>query len=731
VLPFLWRPRADFARTPGLVVAFIALEFLFLVGGRAPIAQAGEPPDTGAMGPVDAGASTGATDGAPAIDAAPEEVHVQGQAAISSAASEVKIGQAELAMQPRLRAEQVLEAVPGLVTVQHSGGAKAQQYFLRGFDADHGTDIAFFADGVPLNAVSHAHGQGYTDLHFVIPELILGLEGSKGPYSPRYGDFATAGAVDLHFVDAVPESSVRTEMGPWGHVRGVVIESPELGEAWRAVVAGEAYSDNGDFVHPEDHHRINAYGRLTRRLDEDSDLSLTWMGYGASWNASGILPARAVCGEGDGNPAPAAYGAKCIGPTDSVDPSQGGQSQRMELAVSYRAHRDTVDVGATAYVIHSNLVLYLDDTLFANDPVRGDEIEQDDRRTEVGITSRITKRASVLGMESATSLGLQLRNDEIANALHHDQAREELATLVSSGIEERELGIYVEEDIRPAHWARFVLGVRADQVSVAVRGADPSATQRVAGAQSAGLVSPKWSFVLTPFDGLDVFLDYGRGFHSNDARGVVGGGATLLAVATGYEAGLRVAPLKGLSLSAALYALDLTSELVFDGDTGSTQAAGATRREGLELVARYHLNQVVFADASLTYDHARFRHDDGSGTLVPLAPTQTFAAGGGARRPIGPITAFASVRVKSMADRPATQDGSLVAQGFTLIDAQAGARWKEFELAVDVLNALDTTWREGQFAVTSRMRYEPTTVTAISYTPGWPREVLGRATLFW
>jgi outer membrane receptor protein involved in Fe transport len=725
VLLFLWRPRADLARTLGLVFIFVSFVLALLVGWRVPVARADEPPDGGVA------STLGPDPSADAGDPAPQEVHVQGRATTQVEASEVKVGHADLAMQPRLRAEQILEAVPGLFTVQHSGGAKAQQYFLRGFDADHGTDIAFFADGMPLNAVSHAHGQGYTDLHFVIPELVLGLEGTKGPYAARYGDFATAGAVDLHFVEELPESSARVELGPWGHARGVVIASPSLGEAWRTVVAGELYSDNGEFVHPEEHHRMNGYGRVSRRLDDDSELSLTWMGYGASWNASGILPARAVCGEGDANPPPSAYGASCIGRTDSVDPSQGGQSQRMGLALSYRMRRSTIDVGATAYVVRSSLALFLDDTLFADDPIHGDEIEQDDQRTEIGVTSRVTKRARVLGMDTATSFGLQLRSDAIANGLHHDEARQRLETIASSDVEENELGMYVEEDMRPAPWIRFVLGARADRVDVAVQDAGPSAMQRVSGAQSGGLVSPKWSAVVTPAKNIDLFLNYGRGFHSNDARGVVGGGATLLAVATGYEAGVRIAPLKGLSLSAAAYLLDLTSELVFDGDTGSTQPAGATRREGLELVARYRVNQAVFADAALTFNRARFREDDGSGTLVPLAPTRTFVAGVGVREPVGPITAFGSVRVKSMADRPATQDGRLVAEGFTLLDAQAGARWKQLELAVDALNALDTSWREGQLAVTSRMQYEPAPKTAVSYTPGWPREVLGRATLYW
>ncbi len=645
----------------------------------------------------------------------PAEVVVRGQRT-QAAASEITVSHDELATRPRMRAEEVLEAVPGLFTVQHSGGAKAQQYFLRGFDADHGTDIAFSVDGMPINFVSHAHGQGYTDLHFLIPELVFSVDGAKGPYSARAGDFATAGSVNLRLLDQAPESYASAELGPYGRARGLVVDSPKLDDSWRAIVAAEVFTEDGPFVHPQGNQRFTGYARVTRVIDSGSELAFTWMGYGASWNASGLLPVRAICDGGSAAP--------CVGRFDSLDPTQGGESQRNIASLAYHLRRPQVEVHANAYVQRSTLALFVNDTLASS-------IEQDDDRTVLGTSVHVIHRSRVGGVELDSTLGLQGRSDLIDNATHDQQGRRRLDALVASRISETALGAFAEEVFRPAHWLRFAFGARADRVDIAVDSADSAAALRPAGVRAGGLVSPKWAAVVSPLRGVDLFANYGRGFHSNDARGVVAGGATLLAVATGYELGVKVEPLRHLTLSAAAFLLDITSELVFNADNASTLPSGATRREGIELIARYRLRRDIFADAALTLTHARYRADDGSGTYVPLAPARTFAAGIGVREPIGSFTAFGALRVKSISDRPATRDGALVAEGFTLVDAQAGVRYRCVELAVDVFNALDAAWREGQFAVTSRLPWEQKPVTAMSMSPGWPREVMGQIRVYW
>ena len=662
---------------------------------------------------------------------APEEIEVRGTRDEPESASGFTAGSAELSLRPRSeRSGDLLEAVPGLFTAQHAGGGKADQYFLRGFDADHGTDVAFFVDGVPVNLPSHAHGQGFSDLHFVIPEMVVGLTADKGPYHAAFGNFATAGAVGLHLAEALPESFARAELGQYGMRRVLLAESPPLGEAWRAVVAAELAGQDGPFVNPEDLGRVNVYLRLTHDLGPRSKVSLAWMSYGSTWNGSGQIPARAVCGEGEAqNPPPEAFGARCVGRFDAIDPSEGGATQRHSAQVALTAGSGAVDLTAMLYTVRYRFSLWSDFTFFAQDPVHGDEIEQDDDRWVFGADVRARRRDRWRGMTFTSSSGVQARNDSTEDELWHDQARTRLAATTLARVTESAVALFAEEDVRVAPWARFVVGARADRVDVGVSDRSGGA----GGVAGKTQFSPKWMAIVTPLPAFDLYADWGRGFHTNDARGVVQptNPATLIVPATGYEAGARVRPTHDIDLAAAGFLLDLDSELVLDGDTGATQPSARTRRYGLELTARWRAGSWLFADAAATFTHAEYRENAGNGTAVALAPTRTFAAGVGARRRLGVWTLFGSVRVKSIADRPATRDGSLVAEGYTLVDAQAGGRWRDVELGLDVLNVLNTTWREAQFATTSRLPWEPAAVTGINYTPGWPVTVLGHATYSW
>ena len=697
------------------------------------------------------------------------EVSVQGDKPILGAslqepnpiaASGSATTQNELSLRPRIRAEGVLEAVPGLFTVQHAGGGKSQQYFLRGFDMDHGTDFATFVDGLPINAVSHAHGQGFSDMHFLIPETIDTLESTKGPYSARVGDFATAGSVSFHMADHVDESMGKAEIGQNGHYRAVVVESPNLGEGWRMVVAGELFNENGPFIHPENFDRVNGYLKVTRVLDERSEVSLLLMGYGGSWNMSGVLPARAVCGEGDGTPTPAAYaGSHCLSRWDSVDPSQGGASQRFMALTSYRRKLDDGDLEATLFGLHSNLQLFPNDGIAASfqpaGMLYGLQVEQDDTRTEIGGNVRVTKKLELGSFNVDSTFGLQIRYDGIASQLHRDEQRQRLdgmpgipGPIVDSGINETELGAWFEEDWKPASWLRFVMGGRVDRIDVDVNNESPVAVDKVSGYKGATQLSPKASVIFYPVSWLDLFVNYGRGFHSNDARTLIEGTATtLIATATGYEVGATVRPVKGLSLSAVAFLMDLTSELTIDGDTASTTPSCPTssptstnlycptRRYGGEFSARYHFRKDIYADASFTAAHAQYNDavDIAAGqSQVSLAPVRTFSAGAGVREPVGPVTIMASASVRSMSDRPATADGTLTATGFTVFNLGAGVRYRFLELSADLLNVANSVYREGQFAVSSRLPGEgPTPPAGISFTPGIPRTVIGHAIAYW
>lgn len=664
------------------------------------------------------------------------------------AASDSTSNQQQLSLRPRLRTENLLEAVPGLFSVQHAGGGKAQQYFMRGFDLDHGTDIAFFVDGLPVNADSHAHANGYSDLHFIIPEVVDTLESTKGPYSARVGDFATAGSVTFHMADHVDSSLAKVEVGPDGHERAVVVESPDLGDKWRAVFAAEAFKEDGPFIHPEDFDRFNGYMKATRVLDDRSEVSLLLMAYGGTWNMSGVLPARAVCGEGDGTPTPSAYaGSRCISRWDSVDPSQGGASQRVMALSSYHRRLGNGDMEATLYTLHSNLQLFPNDGVAAPFQLSGiqfgSQVEQDDTRTESGANVRVTQRYDIGGIDVRATFGLQFRDDAILGQVHRTEQRVRLdgmpgipGPLIDDTIDETQLGAYAEADWRPTPWLRFVLAGREDRLDAAVDNDSDTAIYPASGYRGAAQLSPKATAVVSPTQDWDVFANYGRGFHSNDARTVLDGSATtLIASASGYELGTTVRPVTGLTLSAVAFLLDITSELTFDGDTATTEPAGPTRRYGGEFTARYMFRDGIFFDASFTADHARYTDaaDIASGqAFVALAPVRTFSAVLGVREPVGAVTLIGSVTMRSMSDRPATQDGALVATGFTVVNAEAGVRWRHLEVGADLLNIGNVAWREGQFAVNSRLPGEgPNPPAGISFTPGIPRWLLVHGILYW
>jgi TonB family protein len=695
-----------------------------------------------------------------------------------NAASDSSTSQDELALRPRFRAEGLLDVVPGLFSVQHAGGGKAQQDFARGFNLDHGTDMAFFVDDVPINAVSHAHGQGYSDLHFLIPETVARVDSTKGTYAADVGDFGTAGSTSFRMADHTPESIARVELAPsTGHERLVVVESPDFGDKWRMAVAAEVFYENGAFIHPEDYGRVNAYAKATRVLDERSEISFMAMAYSGSWNMSGVLPARAVCGEGDGTPRPAAYsGSSCISRWDSVDPTQGGASQRFMAWTEYRRQLDRHwDVKATLYALHSSLQLFPNDGLYAafqpDGETYGSQIEQDDTRTESGTDVRLTHRTVLGGMPMRTTVGLQIRDDDIESQLHRTEARRRLdgvdaaipGPMFDGHIDELETGVFADEEAKPARWLRFVLGVRGDRIDAAVNNESPVAVDKINGYVGAQQVSPKATVVVTPVKPWDLFLNYGRGFHTNDARALLPGSAlagvnhvtphqeapspagVLIAPASGYEVGTTVRPTQGLSLSAVAFLIDVSSELVIDGDTASTTAAGPTRRYGAELTGRYDLvgrndpRQRLYADVSFTAAHGRFTDpaDVAAGTVyLPDAPIRTFSAGVGGRQPVGhDWTLQGDVTVRSMSNRYGDQGPTpLVETGWTVVNAGIGARWRFLELGADLLNVADVKWREGQFEVQSVLPAErsgPLPAPGISFTPGLPRTLMTHAAVYW
>jgi outer membrane receptor protein involved in Fe transport len=646
------------------------------------------------------------------------ETKVEAEAPTSAASAET-IRDRDLVLRPHATPEDILRVVPGLVIAQHQGGGKADQLFLRGFDADHGTDVALFFDGIPINMPSHGHGQGYVDLHFLIPEIIDRIDVTKGPYYPEYGNFDTAGAINLRTRRSFASSSVFAEYGRFDTYRVVGIASPKLSEGlpW---LAAEVAGTNGPFDSPERLQRYNIFAKETLALNANTLFSLLASAYGSAWNASGLIPLRAV-------------NAGRLARFGSIDPSEGGQTQRQMVLATLEHQRSSDSVQISAYLVRYRLRLFSDFTFQLRDPENFDQIEQNDSRTYAGMHARFRSTRSWGDLKLVSTLGAQARYDDIRAELWHDAGRERLATCFAEGanpctnalISEGNLSLYAQQDLRFARWLRIVAGVRADLFEFNVADQKPLPTEPRS-APSTGLVqksivNPKLQIVLRPTTWWDLYLDGGGGFHSNDARGVIAArGQGALPRAWGGEIGTRLRWWR-VDLAAALWILYLQSEQVFSADEGATVPSASTRRYGVDLEARWEILSWLWADADLALSKARFTQDRGEGTAVVLAPTRVATLGITALHPDG---YKARVGLRYVGDRPATQDRELTADGYTIVDLSLGYRRSFWEIGLVVENLFNRPWREAQFANDSQLLIAPYSEAApvrdIHFTPGNP-----------
>lgn len=632
-----------------------------------------------------------------------------------------------------VQAEDLLRIVPGLFVVQHAGGGKANQYFLRGFDIDHGTDLALSVDGVPVNMVSHGHGQGYADMHWIIPELIERMEVVKGSYDPRFGDFATAGAVDLQTSSVAPESRVTVQGGMFRTYRGLGVVGTEI-DRLSITGAAEVYGTDGPFDHPQDLGRYSLFARAAHPL-AGGDLSLTTTAYGSSWDASGQIPLRAVR-------------AGALDRFGAIDPLEGGSSSRHSVYARYRSGPSLPQRWELlGYLVSYRFSLYSDFTFLRDDPVRGDMIHQDDSRLMSGFKARYQRDDRLGPFVLASRFGFELRSDQIRNHLERAPARELGERLTAARIGESGIGAFVEEEIEWLSWLRTSAAARLDRFDFAVRDAledRESEGTRTSGERARTRVSPKASLVIAPRRWLELYGNLGYGFHSNDARGVVQG-VTALTRALGYEIGARTRPTRWLSAQLVAFRLDLDSELVWVGDEGTTEPSGRTRREGLEAELRVAPLDWLVVELSATWTHARFRDVPAREAAVPLAPRRLIAGSLTAQHPTG---LFGRLSVLHVGDRPATEDSFLTAQGFTRADLSVGYRHPRFELSLRLENLLDAAFRESQFATVSRLASEtaagacaPGTRAVsvggsfqgcedIHFTPGTPFSAQASASLF-
>src|SRR6516225_604094 len=535
------------------------------------------------------------------------------------AASESEVTQEELENRALLRPAEVLEAVPGLVVTQHSGDGKANQYFLRGFNLDHGTDFATSVDGVPVNMPTHAHGQGYSDLNFLIPDLIERIDYRKGVYYAEEGDFSAAGAAEIHYRTRLDAPFVTLSKGSNDYRRALAATSIALGGG-ELLLGGEYGLTDGPWVLPEGYQRLNSLAKYTRG-DAERGYTLTAMGYRGHWRATDQIPQRAVS-------------AGLISRFGNIDSTDGGQSQRWSVAGEAWGRLGAGDWRTEAYLLGYRLDLFSNFTYFT-DPVHGDQFEQYDNRRVYGAAVSYSQSLTLFAEEGTLRTGVQIRDDRIDPvALYDTTAGVRWKAVSVAEARVSSAAAHAAWEVRVAPWWRLTLGARFDSARFKVHANLPANS----GTANAALVSPKLALAFGPWHSIEYFLDFGQGFHSNDARGTTisvdpndgvtpVSKVTPLVRATGAEAGVRSAPAPALELTAVLWTLRLDSELLLDNDASTIVPSGATRRYGLELTAAWHPESWLRLDLDLAWTHARFTDFSTAGPYLPNAPKQVAALG--------------------------------------------------------------------------------------------------------
>jgi outer membrane cobalamin receptor len=590
---------------------------------------------------------------------------------IAGSATEGVITAKEIERRPFQRAGEILETVPGVVVSQHSGEGKANQYYLRGFNLDHGTDIAVTVAGVPVNMPTHAHGQGYADANFLIPELIGGVQYKKGPYSADEGDFATAGAVNVNYLSILEKPVALVQGGTSGFGRALYAASPQVGNGF-LLYAIEAGRNDGPWVRPDDFRKANAVLRYTTG-GQRGGFTLTTMFYTAQWNSSDQVPFRAV---DDGS----------VSRFGLIDPTAGGSTSRYSLAAQWQRNSSRTLTQATAYAMRYKLDLFSNFTYFLDDPIDGDQFEQADDRFVTG--ARTSHRW--LSSRGEHVIGVQVRHDDIRNVgLYHTKARERLETIREDRIAQTGTGIYAQSTMRWTPFVRTIAGLRADRHDF--------------GRRSASILSPKATVIFGPWRNSEFYVNAGTGFHSNDARGFEN--VTPLARTRGGELGFRSTPIPRLHATASLWALDMASELVFIGDAGTTEASRPSRRTGVELSAYYNIFDWLAVDADYAYSRARFTDFDPAGSRIPGAVEGVAAVG----LSLLEMRGFsAELRYRHFGPRPLIEDDSVRSHPSNLVNARIAYRFTpRIRIDADVFNVLDAQVSDVDYLYTSRLPGEP------------------------
>lgn len=621
---------------------------------------------------------------------------------VAGAASEGHVGQLELNMRPTLRTAEVLEVVPGFIATQHSGTGKANQYFLRGFNLDHGTDFSVKVDGMPLNLPTHGHGQGYLDVNGIIPELVETVDYNKGPYSAKTGDFSSAGSAHMRLFDRLDEGLIKFGIGQDSFLRSLFADSVEAGEG-DLLWAFEALHYDGPWRNPENFMKYNGLLRYTRG-DDVNGYRLSAMGYSSEWDSTDQIPERAV---ENGT----------IDRLDRINDSTGGNTERYSLQGETWTESDAGLTRAGAYAAYYRLDLWSDFTYFLNDPVNGDQFQQADERFIVGteLTHEWSTEAGDLPMDHV--VGIQLRHDHIAEVgLYNTIDRRIIGTVRRDQVDETSLGIFYENTTYWTDRLRTVAGLRADAFRFDVDGSNPANS----GTENDQRISPKLSVIYGPVNQTEFYASAGFGFHSNDARGTTDptDPADPLVQSFGSEIGLRTSIIPGLNSSLALWYLTLDEELLFVGDAGNTEASGESRRFGLEWANYYQVNDWLTLDLDLAWVEADLV--DEADDEIPGAIPFVAAAGATVSLENG---WFGSLRLRHFDAFPLVEDGSVEADASSVFNLQLGRTFADrgLTLHLDVMNLFDAEENDITYYYESQLAGEPAGVEGVHIHPMEPR----------
>lgn len=581
-------------------------------------------------------------------------------------ASEGVIGQPDLQNRPLLRPASALELVPGVIATQHSGSGKANQYFLRGFNLDHGTDFFVRVDGVPINLTTHAHGQGYLDLNWLIPEIIDTVQYKKGPYYAEYGDFNAAGGADFRLARTLPYGIAQGTVGAFEYYRALIANSFQLGEG-NVLYAYESVYNNGPWVVPEEFNKFNGVLSYSQG-DDEQGMSVSAWAYRSYWTATNQIPQMAV-------------DSGLVSRFGSLDPSDGGKTDRITLNSQVWNKTEYGITRANAYLAYYDLALYSNFTFFLDDQVNGDQIEQIDSRIYGGMNLSHEWEGSL----SNHTVGLQYRDDSIGNvALNHTNQRQLVDQVSQDKVNVSILSTYYANQTPVTDQLRSLVGLRGDWY----RAQDQDLLNPAdSGNESAAIFSPKVGLIWEPVDSTDLFINWGLGFHSNDARGVTSqvNPATALVRANGSEIGMRTYVTEKLVTTLTAWYLELDSELVFVGDAGTTEPAGASHRGGLELTNYYTVSDWTYIDCDYAWVRPRLM----GGERIPNAVENVLSTGITTRDPDPSGGFFGSIRVQSYGPAALIEDNSARSHVTTVVNMQTGYRRNDWQLAVDIFNLLN------------------------------------------